>query len=114
MGSAHRGLWWALRALGRSVETVAVARLLRETNRARKVMRYWTEGFGPAEPDPTVAKELARVEGAVEILDEYGGLQAAMQKSLALEEEARRQPRRATIHRASAWRTVRVQPVRYL
>ena len=118
-GDAHRGLWRALGTLGRSVETVAVARSLRETNRARKVMRYWTEGFGPAEPDPKTAKELARIEraileGAVEILDEYGGLQAAMQKSVALEKEARRQPRRAMIHRASAWRTVRLQGVRYL
>ena len=117
--AAHRGLWRALGALGRSVETVAVARSLRETNRARKVMRYWTEGFGPAEPDPTVAEELARIEraileGAVEILDEYGGLQAALQRSVALEKEARRQPRRAMIHRASAWRTVRLQGVRYL
>ena len=118
-GDAHRGLWRALGALGRSVEVVAVARSLRETNRARKVMRYWTEGFGPAEPDPTVAEELARIEraileGAVEILDEYGGLQAALQRSVALEKEARRQPRRAMIHRASAWRTVRLQGVRYL
>ena len=118
-GKAHRGLWLALGNLGRSVEAVVVARTSRQTERARKAMRYWTEASGTAEPDPMVARELARIEraiidGAVEILDEYGGLQAAMQKSVALEREARRQPRRATIHRADAWRTVRLQGVRYL
>ena len=118
-GRAHRELWRALGSLGLSVEAVVVARTSRETDRARKVMRYWTEASGTAEPDPMMARELARIEraiieGAVEILDEYGGLQAAMQKSVALEKEARRQPRRATIHRASAWRTVRLQGVRYL
>ena len=118
-GRAHREHWRALGTLGRSVEAVVVARTSRQTERARKVMRYWTEASGTAELDPMVARELARIEraiieGAVEILDEYGGLKAAMQKSVALEKEARRQPRRATIHRASAWRTVRLQGVRYL
>ena len=118
-GRAHRELWLALGTLGRPVEAVVVARTSRQVERARKVMRYWTEASGTADPDPMVARELARIEraiieGAVEILDEYGGLQAAMQKSVALEKEALRQPRRATIHRASAWRTVRLQGVRYL
>ena len=118
-GRAHRGLWRALATLGRSVEAVVVARTSRQTRRARKVMRYWTEASGTAEPDPMVAIELARIEraiieGSVEVLDEYGGLQAAMQKSVALEKEARQGRRVATIHRASAWRTDRLQGVRYL
>jgi len=118
-GRAHRGLWRALATLGRSVEAVVVARTSRQTQRARKVMRYWTEASGTAEPDPMMAIELARIEraileGSVEVLDEYGGLQAAMRKSVALEKEARRGRRIATIHRASAWRTVRLQGVRYL
>ena len=118
-GRAHRGLWRALGTLGRSVEAVVVARTSRQTERARKVMLYWTEASGTAEPDPMVAIELARIEraiieGSVEVLDEYGGLQAAMQKSVALEKEVRQQPRIATVHRASAWRTARLQGVRYL
>ena len=118
-GRAHRGLWRALATLGRSVEAVVVARTSRQTRRARKVMRYWTETSGTAEPDPMVAIELGRIEraiieGSVEVLDEYGGLQAALQKSVALEKEARRGRRVATIHRASAWRTTRLQGVRYL
>ena len=86
---AHRDLWRALRALGRSVEAVVVARMSRQIERGI-------------------------IEGSVEILDQYGGLQAAMQRSVALEREARRQRRMATIHRASAWRTARLQGVRYL
>ena len=118
-GRAHRGLWRALATLGQSVEAVVVARTSRQTRRARKVMRYWTEASGTAEPDPMVAVELARIEraiieGSVEVLDAYGGLQAAMQKSVALEKEARRGRRIATIQRASAWRTDRLQGVRYL
>ncbi|MDE2761334.1 MAG: hypothetical protein OXK74_00945 [Gemmatimonadota bacterium] len=118
-GRAHRGLWRALATLGRTVEAVVVARTSRQARRARKVMRYWTEATATAEPDPMAAIELARIEraiieGSVEVLDEYGGLQAAMQKSVALEKEALRGRRIATIHRASAWRTVRLQGVRYL
>ena len=118
-GRAHRGLWRALATLGRSVEAVVVARTSQQTQRAKKVMRYWTVASGTAEPDPMVAIELARIdraiiEGSVEVLDEYGGLQAAMQKSVALEKEARRGRRIATVHRASAWRTARLQGVRYL
>ena len=118
-GRAHRGLWRALATLGRTVEAVVVARTSRQARRARKVMRYWTEATATAEPDPMAAIELARIEraiieGSVEVLDEYGGLQAAMQKSVALEKEALRGHRIATIHRASAWRTVRLQGVRYL
>ena len=47
-GAAHRGLWLALqRALGRSVEVVAVARTSRETDRALAVMSGWAEASGP-------------------------------------------------------------------
>ena len=118
-GRAHRGLWRALATLGRTVEAVVVARTSRQARRARKVMRYWTEATATAEPDPMAAIELARIEraiieGSVEVLDEYGGLQAAMQKSVALEKEALRGRRIATVQRASAWRTVRLQGVRYL
>ena len=51
---------------------------------------------GPAEPDAEIREELARIErailqGAVQILDEFGGLQAAMKRSVALEKRVRRQ-----------------------
>ena len=117
-GSAHRGLWRALEDQGRSVEVVAVARTSRETERARRVTRGWTEVSGPAEPDAEIREEVARIErailkGAVQILAEFGGLQAAMKRSVALEKQVRRQPRPASIHRARTWRTVRLAGARY-
>ena len=117
-GAAHRGLWHALGRRGRSVEVVAVARPSRELERARRVMHHWAEPSGPAELDPQVRKELARIEeailaGAVPILEKYGGLQAAMKRSVALEKQARRQAARASIRRGSTWRTARLAGARY-
>ena len=117
-GAAHRGLWHALRRRGRSVEVVAVGHTSRELERARRVMRHWAEPSGPAELDPQARKELARIEeailsGAVPILEEYGGLQAAMKRSVALEKQARRQAARASIRRGSTWRTARLAGARY-
>ena len=117
-GAAHRGLWHALGRRGRSVEVVAVGRTSRELERARRVMRHWAEPSGPAELDPQVRKEFARIEeailaGAVPILEEYGGLQAAMKRSVALEKQARRQAARASIRRGSTWRTARLAGARY-
>ena len=117
-GAAHRGLWHALGRRGRSVEVIAVGRPSRELERARRVMRHWAEPSGPAELDPQVRKELARIEeailaGAVPILEKYGGLQAAMKRSVALEKQARRQAARASIRRGSTWRTARLAGARY-
>ena len=117
-GAAHRELWLALQTRGRCVELVAVGRTMRELERARRVMRHWAEPSGPAEPEPEVQEELARIEraildGAVEILDEYGGLQAAMKRSVALEKQARRQPARALIRRGCTWRAERLAGARY-
>ena len=117
-GASHRELWYALQKRGRSVEVVAVGRTTRELERARRVMRHWAEPSGSAEPEPEVQEKLARIEraileGAVEILDEYGGLQAAMKQSVALEKQARRQAARASIRRGSTWRTARLAGARY-
>ena len=117
-GTAHRGLWSALARRGHSVEAVAVGRTRDETERARRVLGRWSEDSGRGEADPGVADELARIEraihrGAVEVLDEYGGLQAALKRSIALEKEARRQAGRGGLGRARAWRTTRLAGVLY-
>ena len=101
-GGAHRGLWLALHRLGRSVEVVAVARTSREMDRALAVMSGWAEASGPGEPDAGIREELARIErailqGAVQILEEFGGLQAALKRSVALDKQARRQTGRGAI-----------------
>ena len=117
-GKAHRALWRALTRQDRSVEVVAVARTARELDRARRVMRGWAEPSGGGEGEPEVREELARIEraiieGAVHILEEFGGLQAALKRSVALERQARRQGGRASINRGVAWRTARLAGVRF-
>ena len=103
-GAAHRGLWHALQGQGRSVEVVAVARTSREMDRALAVMSGWAEASGPGEPDAGIREEIDRIErailqGAVQILEEFGGLQAALKRSVVLEKQARRQTGRGVIHR---------------
>ena len=117
-GTAHRGLWSALRRRGHSVEAVAVGRTRHETERARRVLSRWSEASGLGEADPHVRDELARIEraihrGAARVLDEYGGLQAALKRSVALEKETRRQAGQGGIRRARTWRTTRLAGVLY-
>ena len=118
-GKAHRGLWRALEDRDRSVEVVAAGRTHQEMERATRVLGGWAESAGPGEPDPATAEELARIEraivqGAVHILEEFGGLQAAMKRGAALEKRARRRRSRGSIRRGVAWRTARLAGVRYL
>ena len=103
-GAAHRGLWHALQGQGRSVEVATVARTSRELERARRVMRGWAEASGPGEPDAGIREELARIEramlqGAVQILEEFGGLQAAMKRRRRAR-EAGAPPARTRVHPA--------------
>ena len=117
-GTAHRGLWSALMRRGHSVEAIAVGRTRRETARARRVLSRWSEASGRGEADPNVRDELARIEraihrGAARVLDEYGGLQAALKRCVALEKEARRQAGQGGIRRARTWRTTRLAGVLY-
>ena len=117
-GAAHRGLWRALTRLDRSVEVVGVGRTSREIERAERVMRGWAEEGVPAEADPEIREEIARIErailqGAVRVLEEFGGLQAAMKRSVALTKRIRRQGGRGSIRRGTAWQTVRLAGARY-
>ena len=119
-GRAHRPLWRALAKLDLSVEVVAVARSGRELERARRVIAGWAEPAGPDEPDPAIREELARIErailqGDVDVLEELGGLQAALKRSIELETQAprRQQAGRASIRRGAAWRTARLAGVRF-
>ena len=112
-GEAHLGLWQALSERGRSVEVVAVVRTLEEFARARSILGGWAEASGPAEPDAGIREEIDRIErailqGAIQILDEFGGLQAALKRSVALTKQARRQRGRGPIHTGRTWQTVRL------
>ena len=117
-GAAHRGLWKALRERGRRTEVVAVARTREELNRAGTVLDNWARKPGPSEVDAEVSLEVARIEqaivqGKVQILEEFGGLQAAMIRSVALTKRARMQAGRGLIHRTTTWQTVRLAGARF-
>ena len=117
-GAAHRSLWMGLAERGRSVEVVAVVRTGGELDRAEAVLRRWGTSSGRAEPDAGIHEELARIErailqGTVPVLEEYGGLQAALKRSVALEKQVRRQPAPEFVRHASTWQTVRLSGARF-
>ena len=98
---------------GRAVEVVAVVRTLEEFARARSILGGWAEASGPAEPDAGIREEIDRIErailqGAIQILDEFGGLQAALKRSVALTKQERQQRGRGPIHTGRTWQTVRL------
>ena len=112
-GTAHRGLWKALRDCDRKIEAVAVVRTLGEMMRAESVLANWARAPRPSEMDEETARELARIEqailtGDVPFLEEYGGLQAALKRSIALEEQARGRAGQGLMHRTATWRTARL------
>ena len=117
-GAAHRGLWMALAERDRSVEVVAVVRTDEELDRAEAVLRRWVKSAGHAEPDAGIREELARIErailqGTVPVLEEYGGLQAAMKRSVALEKQVGPQPAPRCVRHAGTWQTVRLSGARF-
>ena len=82
-------------------------------DRARTILNNWVEASGPSKPDADASEEIARIErailqGAIQILDEFGGLQAALKRSVALTKQARRQRGRGPIHTGRTWQTVRL------
>ena len=92
---------------------MAVVRTLEEFARARSILGGWAEASGPAEPDAGIREEIdcierAILQGAIQILDEFGGLQAALKRSVALTKQARQQRGRGPIHTGRTWQTVRL------
>ena len=95
-----------------------VVRTDREFDRAQAVLQRWVRAAGPSDASSDVRAELARIErailrGTVPVLEEYGGLQAALKRSVALEKQARSQPARRSIHRGGTWKSVRLSGARF-
>ena len=73
---------------------------------------------GLSEAGGDVRAELARIErailqGPVPVLEEYGGLQAALKRSIVLEKQVRRQPAPGFVRHASIWQTVPLSGARF-
>ena len=114
----HGDLWKGLWDLGHKIEVVAVVRRWQEARRTRTVLAAWTRYPRPSEVDEETRRELARIEqaiigGDVRTLDEYGGLQAALKRAIALEERPRRRAGRGLTERVDTWMTVRLAGARF-
>ena len=117
-GAAHRELWEALWDRGRGIEVVVVVRTTDERGRAETVLANWARDPHPSEFDHGIGRAIdlidqAIIEGDVPVLMEYGGLQAAMKRSVALTKRARRQAGRGLMQCTDTWRTVRLAGARF-
>ena len=89
-GAAHGQLWDAIRAKGRRVEVIAIGAELDMVLRADRVLQLWAA----AEPGKvieglTVKQEIELLERALdrqdlELFDQYGGMQEAINRYIAL------------------------------
>ena len=117
-GARHRGLWKALRKRCRSVRVVAVVRTVRELQRAGTILENWVHGrtsdsSGPFESGETTRREIDRIEHAIlegddRALEEYGDLQAGLERIVELKELRRNLRSRAAIDCFATWRSSRL------
>ena len=89
-GEAHRRLWVALRGKGLQVRVVVIAKDHQALGRIAGVLKAWADDKGGRERvDPSVTKEMDRIKRAIgtgdqDVLRKYGGLNAAMQQYVEL------------------------------
>ena len=117
-GTAHHGLWKALRKRCRSVEVVAVVRTVRELQRARTILENWvrarvSDSSGPVESVQAARREIVRIERAIlegddRALEEYGDLQAGLERIVELKELQQLSRSRAAIDCFGTWRSNRL------
>ncbi len=119
-GAAHRGFWKALRERDRKVEVVAVAREIEALERTERVLGRWAKNFDLAASahDPLSGEEIAKIEqailtGNVRVLEQYGGLQAALKRSIELKKLARKRSHKTIIEGFSTWWSRRVAGGRF-
>ncbi len=116
-GAKHGDLWKGLWDLGIKIEVVAVVRRWKEYGRTSRVLTNWSRYPRPSEIDEETRRDLARIEqailgGDVRTLDEYGGLQAALKRAVALEKRARRRAGRGLTERVKTWSSDRLAGAR--
>ena len=113
--AAHSDLWQDLRERDRRVEVVVVAGEHRSLQRAQKVLGHWADNFDRAarEDAPLAGEEIARIEQAIltrniPVLEEYGGVQAALKRTVELEKLARKQSNKTMIEGFATWGSTRI------
>ena len=97
------------RRYGPTGDVVAVAREI-EGPRAGNF------GRGGSIDDPLAGREIARIEqailkGNIRVLEEYGDLQGALKRIVALKKQAHKQGGRRLIYRGSTWKTEHLSEV---
>ena len=65
------------------------------------------------EDDPLAGEEYARIEqavltGSLRVLEEYGGLQAALKRAVVLEQVARKRSHKTVIEGFAIWQSTRI------
>ena len=89
-GAAHGPLWDAIRAKGRRVEVIAIGAELDAVLRADRVLQLWAAAEpGKVATGLTVKQEIELLERALdrqdlELFDQYGGMQEAINRYIAL------------------------------
>ena len=89
-GAAHGQLWDAIRAKGRRVEVIAIGAELDMVLRADRVLQLWAAAEpGKVATGLTVKQEIELLERALdrqdlELFDQYGGMQEAINRYIAL------------------------------
>ena len=113
--SAHGSLCRALRERDRTVEVVVVAREHRSLERPQRVLGHWADDFDLAarEDAPLAGEEFARIEqailtGNIPVLEEYGGVQAALKRTVELEQLARKRSHKTMIEGFATWCSTRI------
>ena len=117
-GSQHAALWLALAAAGRAVEVVVVGRDPVCLAAGGRVLDRWasTPPESLTMAHEAAAAELAAIRNAIATgdwaaLQEYGGLNPALQRTHVLDAASARSRRsRAAITRGWTWRSTRVPP----
>ncbi len=97
---------------------VAVVRRWKEWGKTSRVLTNWSRYPRPSEVDEETRRDLARIEpailgGDVGVLDEYGGLQAALKHANVLVRRARRRAGRGLTERGDTWMTDRLAWARF-
>ena len=97
---------------------MAVVRTVRELQRAGTILENWVHGHtsdcsGPSESREGPRREIARIERAIlegddRAIDEYGDLQAGLERIVELKELRRTLRSRAAIDCFATWRSTRL------